>query len=74
MGRNLFGALARDAVGKNAGSRDHPRSRETTNLARREADLAVRHHPPQGGNLYVAKLGTFGCAVYRRRGAEGEGC
>jgi DNA-binding transcriptional LysR family regulator len=47
-------------------------SRETANLARREADLAVRHHPPQGGNLYVAKLGTFGCAVYRRRGFEGD--
>src|SRR5215470_7508428 len=26
-------------------------SRETANLARREADLAVRHHPPQSGNL-----------------------
>jgi DNA-binding transcriptional LysR family regulator len=47
-------------------------SRETANLARREADLAVRHHPPQSGNLYVAKLGTFGCAVYRRRGASGD--
>jgi len=47
-------------------------SRETANLARREADLAVRHHPPQSGNLYVAKLGTFGCAVYRRRGSEGD--
>jgi DNA-binding transcriptional LysR family regulator len=47
-------------------------SRETANLARREADLAVRHHPPQGGNLYVAKLGTFGCAVYRRRGSTGD--
>ena len=47
-------------------------SRETANLARREADLAVRHHPPQSGNLYVAKLGTFGCAVYRRRGSKGD--
>src|SRR5215467_10261372 len=47
-------------------------SRETANLARREADLALRHHPPQSGNLYVAKLGTFGCAVYRRRGATGD--
>jgi len=47
-------------------------SRETANLARREADLAVRHHPPQSGNLYVAKLGTFGCAVYRRRGDTGD--
>jgi DNA-binding transcriptional LysR family regulator len=48
-------------------------SRETANLARREADLAVRHHPPQDGNLYVAKLGTFGCAVYHRRGSESDG-
>src|ERR1700751_1117198 len=47
-------------------------SRETANLARREADLAVRHHPPQAGNLYVSKLGTFGCAVYRRRGSTGN--
>ena len=48
-------------------------SRETANLARREADLAVRHHPPQGGgNLYVAKLGTFGCAVYRRRASTSD--
>lgn len=48
-------------------------SRETANLARREADLAVRHHPPQSaGNLYIAKLGTFGCAVYRRRGSAGD--
>jgi DNA-binding transcriptional LysR family regulator len=48
-------------------------SRETANLARREADLAVRHHPPQGGDLYVAKLGAFGCAVYRCRGCKGDG-
>jgi DNA-binding transcriptional LysR family regulator len=42
-------------------------SRQTANLARREADLAVRHHPPESGDLYVAKVGTFACAVYRRR-------
>jgi DNA-binding transcriptional LysR family regulator len=47
-------------------------SRETANLARREADLAVRHHPPQSGDLYVSKLGTFACAVYRRRGSESK--
>jgi DNA-binding transcriptional LysR family regulator len=41
-------------------------SRQTANLARREADLAVRHHPPESGDLYVAKVGTFACAVYRR--------
>jgi DNA-binding transcriptional LysR family regulator len=42
-------------------------SQETANLARREADLAVRHHPPESGGLYIAKLGIFACAVYRRR-------
>ena len=45
-------------------------SEQTANLARREADLAVRHHPPDSGDLYIAKLGTFACAVYRRRGAD----
>jgi len=45
-------------------------SRETANLARREADLAVRHYPPQSGDLYISKLGTFACAVYRRLGSE----
>jgi len=47
-------------------------SRETANLARREADLAVRHHPPESGDLYIAKLGTFAAAVYRRAGANGD--
>jgi DNA-binding transcriptional LysR family regulator len=46
-------------------------SAQTANLARREADLAVRHHPPQGGDLYVAKVGVFACAVYRLRGSNG---
>jgi DNA-binding transcriptional LysR family regulator len=45
-------------------------SRQTANLARREADLAVRHHPPESGDLYVAKVGTFACAVYRRRDSD----
>src|SRR5215468_10879690 len=45
-------------------------SQETANLARREADLAVRHHPPQSGDLYISKLGTFACALYRRLGSE----
>ena len=45
-------------------------SKETANLARREADLAVRHHPPEGGDLYIAKLGTFACAVYRKIGVD----
>src|SRR5262249_3240156 len=43
-------------------------SQRTANLARREADLALRHEPPDSGGYYVAKLGTFACAVYRRRG------
>jgi DNA-binding transcriptional LysR family regulator len=43
-------------------------SEQTANLARREADLAVRHHPPEGGDLYISKLGSFGCAVYRKVG------
>jgi DNA-binding transcriptional LysR family regulator len=47
-------------------------SRETANLARREADLAVRHHPPESGDLYIAKLGTFAAAVYRRAGTGGD--
>jgi DNA-binding transcriptional LysR family regulator len=45
-------------------------SQQTANLARREADLAVRHHPPEGGDLYIARLGTFAAAVYRRRHSE----
>ena len=45
-------------------------SQSTANLARREADLAVRHHPPQAGDLYIAKLGTFAVAVYRRPDAD----
>jgi DNA-binding transcriptional LysR family regulator len=47
-------------------------SRQTANLARREADLAVRHHPPESGDLYISKLGTFACAVYRRCGTESD--
>jgi DNA-binding transcriptional LysR family regulator len=38
-------------------------------LTRREADLALHHQPPESGDYYVAKLGTFAVAVYRRRGA-----
>jgi DNA-binding transcriptional LysR family regulator len=37
-------------------------------LTRREADLALHHQPPESGDYYVAKLGTFAVAVYRRRG------
>jgi len=44
-------------------------SRQTANLARREADMALRHEPPDSGDFYISKAGTFACAVYRRRGA-----
>jgi DNA-binding transcriptional LysR family regulator len=45
-------------------------SRPTANLARREADMALRHQPPDSGDYYVTKAGTFACSVYRRRGAK----
>jgi DNA-binding transcriptional LysR family regulator len=45
---------------------------ETANLARRDADLALRHGVPEGGNLYVSKVGVIACAVYRRIGAGGS--
>jgi DNA-binding transcriptional LysR family regulator len=41
---------------------------QPANLVRREADLALRHQPPESGDYYVTKLGTFAVAVYRRRG------
>jgi DNA-binding transcriptional LysR family regulator len=45
-------------------------SRQTANLARREADMALRHEPPESGDFYISKAGTFACAIYRRRGAD----
>ena len=45
-------------------------SQQTKNLLRREADMALRHEPPQSGDFYTCKAGTFACSVYRRRGAE----
>src|SRR5438067_7091449 len=42
-------------------------SLQPANLTRREADMALRHEPPESGDYYVAKLGTFAVAVYRRR-------
>jgi DNA-binding transcriptional LysR family regulator len=45
-------------------------SLQPANLTRREADLALRHQPPESGDYYVAKLGTFAVAVYRRRGED----
>jgi DNA-binding transcriptional LysR family regulator len=44
--------------------------RQRANLVRRQADMALRHEPPESGDYYVAKLGTFAVAVYRCRGAE----
>ena len=41
-------------------------SRQTKNLARHEADMALRHEPPDSGDFYVFKAGTFSCSVYRR--------
>jgi DNA-binding transcriptional LysR family regulator len=29
----------------------------------------VRHHPPESGDLHIAKLGAFACAAYRRAGS-----
>lgn len=45
---------------------------QPANLVRREADLALRHQPPKSGSYYVAKLGTFAVALYRRRGEEAD--
>jgi DNA-binding transcriptional LysR family regulator len=47
--------------------------RQTANLVRRQADMALRHEPPEGGDFYISKAGTFACAVYRRRGADAGG-
>lgn len=32
--------------------------------------MALRHQPPESGDFYVSKAGTFACAAYRRRGAD----
>jgi DNA-binding transcriptional LysR family regulator len=41
-------------------------SLQPADLSRREADLALRHQPPESGDYYFVKLGTFAVAVYRR--------
>jgi DNA-binding transcriptional LysR family regulator len=46
--------------------------RQTANLVRRQADMALRHEPPESGDFYISKAGTFACAVYRRRGAGAD--
>jgi DNA-binding transcriptional LysR family regulator len=45
-------------------------SLQPADLARREADLALRHQPPESGEYYVARLGTFAVAVYQHRDAD----
>ncbi len=42
-------------------------SPQTANLARRDADLALRHGVPEAGNLVVSKVGAIAGALYRRR-------
>ena len=46
--------------------------RQTTNLTRRQADMALRHEQPEGGDFYISKAATFACAVYRRRGTNAD--
>ncbi|HUC72161.1 MAG TPA: LysR family transcriptional regulator [Stellaceae bacterium] len=41
-------------------------SPQTANLARRDADLALRHGVPEAGNLFVSKVGAIAGALYRR--------
>jgi len=47
-------------------------SGQSANLTRREADMALRHQPPESGDFYISKAGVFACAVYRRRGADAD--
>jgi DNA-binding transcriptional LysR family regulator len=44
--------------------------RQAANLTRRQADMALRHEPPESGDFYISRAGTFACAVYRRRGTN----
>ena len=70
LARHLSGSSAADlAPGITLELVESP---EMANLARRDADLAVRHgHTiPSTNNLYVTKLGAIGCAVYQRRGTN----
>jgi DNA-binding transcriptional LysR family regulator len=78
VGEWAAGFLARHLAGASVGdlapgiTLELIESPEMANLARRDADLAVRHSHaiPQTGNLYVTKLGDIACAVYRRRGND----
>src|SRR5438132_8614114 len=75
VGELAGGFLARHLAGSGSCSLpsgitlDLVESPETANLARRAADLALRHGVPEGGDLYVSKVGVIAAAVYRRWGA-----
>jgi DNA-binding transcriptional LysR family regulator len=43
---------------------------QIASLTRRQADMALRHEPPESGDFDISKAGTFACAVYGRRGAD----
>jgi hypothetical protein len=32
--------------------------------------MALRHQPPETGDFYISRAGTFACAIYRRRGVD----
>jgi DNA-binding transcriptional LysR family regulator len=32
--------------------------------------MALRHQPPESGDFYISRAGTFACAIYGRRGAD----
>ncbi len=70
LARHLSGSSAADLA--SGITLELVESPEMANLARRDADLAVRHgHTiPNTNNLYVTKLGAIGCAVYQRRGTN----
>jgi DNA-binding transcriptional LysR family regulator len=73
LARHLSGASAADlAPGITLELVESP---EMANLARRDADLALRHGYaiPQTNNLYVTKVGEIACAIYHRRGANAPG-
>jgi DNA-binding transcriptional LysR family regulator len=73
MRRWVFGSLPVGTDNERAAARHHlgtGRLATTANLARREADMALRHQPPETGDFYISKAGTFACAVYRRGGAD----
>src|SRR5438874_13733384 len=73
LARHLSGSSAADLA--SGITLELVESPEMANLARRDADLALRHgHAiPQTSNLYVTKVGEIACAIYHRRGASAPG-